>query len=113
MKLATLDDGSRDGTLILVSRDLTEAAAAADIAPTLQRALDEWKQVQPALVARNASLNGGKAKDRFAFDPRRCLAPLPRAYQWVDASAYVNRMDLVRKARGAEMPPSFWQDPLI
>ncbi|MCC5886764.1 MAG: fumarylacetoacetate hydrolase family protein [Gammaproteobacteria bacterium] len=113
MKFATLDDGSRDGALILVSKDLKTAIAAGDIAATLQRALDEWKQVAPALEARSDALNAGAAEDSFAFDTGRCLAPLPRAYQWVDASAYVNHMELVRKARGAEMPPSFWQDPLM
>ncbi|MCC5873989.1 MAG: fumarylacetoacetate hydrolase family protein [Gammaproteobacteria bacterium] len=113
MKLASLNDGSRDGCLILVSQDLSEAVAAADIAATLQGALDDWKQVAPALAARSDALNAGKAEYRFPFAAHRCLAPLPRAFQWVDASAYVNHMELVRKARGAEMPPSFWEDPLI
>jgi fumarylacetoacetate (FAA) hydrolase len=113
MKLATLDDGSRDGQLLVVSRDLSRAVAARDIAATLQRALDEWPAPVPALKQRYDALNTGTASGAFAFDPARCLSPLPRSYHWADGSAYVNHVELVRKARGAELPPSFWEDPLI
>lgn len=113
MKLATLDDGSRDGSLIVVGRDLREAASAADIAATLQQALDDWARIAPALAERAQAIASGTARGTFPFEPSRCLAPLPRAYQWADGSAYVNHVELVRKARGAELPPSFWEDPLI
>ena len=113
MKLATLKTGGRDGTLIVVSRDLRTAVAASQVAPTLQAALDDWAHKAPKLAQLSTVLNGGKASDAFAFDPTRCASPLPRTYQWADGSAYVNHMELVRKARGAEMPPSFWTDPLM
>jgi fumarylacetoacetate (FAA) hydrolase len=113
MKFATRSDGSRDGHLILVSRDLGRAVAADDIAATLQRALDDWATLAPALQERYDALNAGTAEATFAFEPARCMAPLPRAYQWADGSAYVNHVELVRKARGAELPPSFWEDPLM
>lgn len=113
MKLATLNDGSRDGRLLLVSRDLRRAVAADDIRPTLQQALDEWPQILPALQRRYDALDDGTAEDAFDFDPARCHSPLPRAYQWADGSAYVNHVELVRKARGADLPPSFWEDPLM
>jgi fumarylacetoacetate (FAA) hydrolase len=109
VKLATLKDGSRDGRLALVSRDLARAAYAR-AAPTLQAALDRWSELSPALAAEAAALERGGG---FAFDPAACAAPLPRAYQWADGSAYVNHVALVRKARGAEMPASFWTDPLM
>ncbi|MGE0030761.1 MAG: fumarylacetoacetate hydrolase family protein [Steroidobacteraceae bacterium] len=112
MKLATLADGSRDGRLAVVSRDLTRAAPASTIAPTLQAALDDWARAKPALEALARELEAGGAGG-FAFDPARALAPLPRAYHWVDGSAYVNHVELVRKARGATMPESFWTDPLV
>lgn len=112
MKLATLADGSRDGRLAVVSRDLTRAAPAATIAPTLQAALDDWARARPALEALASELEAGRDGE-FAFDPARALAPLPRAYHWVDGSAYVNHVELVRKARGATMPESFWTDPLV
>jgi len=112
MKLATLADGSRDGRLAVVSRDLTRAAPVATIAPTLQAALDDWARAKPALEALARELEAGRAGE-FAFDPARALAPLPRAYHWVDGSAYVNHVELVRKARGATMPESFWTDPLV
>jgi fumarylacetoacetate (FAA) hydrolase len=111
MKLATLKSESRDGRLILVSRDLTRAALA-EAAPTLQAALDDWARVAPRLQAEQRALETGRA-DSFAFEEARCAAPLPRAYQWADGSAYVNHVALVRRARGAEMPESFWTDPLI
>ena len=112
MKLATLRDGSRDGRLVVVSRDLTRSAAAGTIAPTLQSALDRWADVAPLLevLARDVEL-GSVPLERF--HEREAMSPLPRAYQWVDGSAYVNHVELVRKARGAEMPASFWTDPLM
>jgi fumarylacetoacetate (FAA) hydrolase len=113
MKLATLKDGSRDGQLAVVSRDLTSAHFAAGIAGTLQRALDDWNFIAPQLEDLYATLNGGKARHAFPFDPARCMAPLPRAFQWADGSAYLNHVALVRKARGAEVPASFYEDPLL
>ncbi len=113
MKLASLDNGSRDGQLVLVSRDLSRAVPAPQAAPTLQSALDAWHSVAPRLEEVAAALEEGKATGSFPFDSGRVLAPLPRAYHWVDGSAYVNHVELVRKARGAEMPPSFWTDPLV
>jgi len=113
MKLATLKDGSRDGQLAVVARDLSCAHHATGIAGTLQRLLDDWNFLSPQLEDLYATLNEGKARHAFAFDPRQCMAPLPRAYQWVDGSAYLNHVELVRKARGAAMPASFHDDPLI
>jgi fumarylacetoacetate (FAA) hydrolase len=113
MKLATLKDGTRDGQLLVVSRDLRHAAIADAIAPTLQRVLDDWNFHAPQLQALYEALNQGRARQAFDFDAQTCMAPLPRAYQWADASAYVNHVELVRKARGAEMPAEFWTDPLI
>ena len=113
MKLATLRDGSRDGQLVVVSRDLALAHYASDIAGRMQRVLDDWQFVAPQLNDLYQTLNEGRARHAFAFDPRQCAAPLPRAYQWADGSAYVNHVELVRKARGAEMPASFWTDPLM
>ena len=110
MKLASLKSG-RDGTLVVVSRDLALAATVPTIAPSLQAALDDWDRAAPKLAAAYEQLNGGG--DGFAFRPERCASPLPRAYQWADGSAYVTHVELVRKARGAEMPASFWTDPLI
>lgn len=113
MKLATLKDGSRDGQLIVVSRDLATAHIADAIAPTLQRALDDWTFASPQLEDLYQTLNHGKLRHAFPFDPRRCMAPLPRAFQWVDASAYLNHVALVRKARNAPMPESLLTDPLM
>ncbi|USD38576.1 fumarylacetoacetate hydrolase family protein [Ferrimonas sp. SCSIO 43195] len=113
MKLATLNRGGRDGELLLVSRDLRQAVLATDIAPTLQQALDQWQQLAPRLEERYQQLNEGELSDAFDFDQTQCHSPLPRAYQWADGSAYVNHVELVRKARGADMPESFWTDPLI
>ncbi|PXX47778.1 fumarylacetoacetate hydrolase family protein [Undibacterium pigrum] len=113
MKLATLKDGSRDGQLLVVARDLKTAAIADGIAPTLQRALDDWNFIQPQLEELYNRLNAGRAAYSFEFDPKNCMAPLPRAYQWADGSSYVNHVELVRKARNAEMPDSFWHDPLM
>lgn len=113
MKLASYKDGSRDGQLIVVSRDLRQAHFATDIAPTLQSVLDDWDFLAPQLETLYNALNQHTALHSFPFDNTQCLAPLPRAYQWADGSAYVNHVELVRKARGAEMPPEFWTDPLI
>ncbi len=113
MKLATLNNGKRDGALVVVSRDLTRAVRVSEIASTLQAALDEWAEVAPRLEAVYQQLNEGRVTEAFPFDEASCLSPLPRAYQWADGSAYVNHVELVRKARGAEMPESFWHDPLM
>jgi fumarylacetoacetate (FAA) hydrolase len=113
MKLATLKDGSRDGTLALVSRDLARAIAVPEIAPTLQTALDEWDAIAPRLEQVYAQLNEGRAARAVAFDARQAHSPLPRAYQWADGSAYVNHVELVRRSRGATMPVEFWRDPLM
>jgi fumarylacetoacetate (FAA) hydrolase len=113
MKLATINDGSRDGQLAVVSRDLKTAHFAQAIAPTLQRALDDWDFIAPQLEDLYQTLNHARARHSFTFDANQCLAPLPRAYQWADGSAYLNHVDLVRKSRAAEMPPSYWHDPLM
>jgi fumarylacetoacetate (FAA) hydrolase len=113
VKLATLRDGTRDGRLAVVSRDLAAAAWADGIAKTLQQALDDWSSTAPRLAGLAATLDAGSAQGVFAFDPKAALAPLPRGHHWVDGSAYVNHVELVRKARGAEMPESFWTDPLV
>ena len=111
MKVASLKHG-RDGQLVQVSRDLTRYCEAGDIAPTLQAALDDWARLEPALADRAAALEAGLVNSRD-FDPAACDAPLPRAYHWADGSAYVTHVELVRKARGAELPQSFWEDPLV
>ncbi|EHK5438941.1 fumarylacetoacetate hydrolase family protein [Aeromonas hydrophila] len=113
MKLATLNNGKRDGALVVVSRDLSRAVRVPQLAATLQAALDEWAELAPKLTAVYQQLNDGACADAFPFDETACLSPLPRAYQWADGSAYVNHVELVRKARGAEMPSSFWHDPLM
>ena len=112
MKLATLKTEGRDGRLVLVNRDLARAVMA-EAAPTLQAALDDWSGIAPRLWAQQVAFESGHASGSFAFDEARCASPLPRAYQWADGSAYVNHVALVRRARGAEMPQSFWSDPLI
>ena len=112
MKLATLRDGSRDGKLVLVNRALTRCTEASHIAPTLQAALDNWDRVLPKLETLAESLEHD-AVPSLRFHEHDALSPLPRAYQWADGSAYVNHVELVRKARGAEMPSSFWTDPLM
>ena len=113
MKLATLKDGTRDGQLVVVSRDLRTAAIADAVVGTLQRALDDWTFYAPQLLDLYDSLNQGRARHAFPFDSKSCMAPLPRAFQWADGSAYVNHVELVRRARGVEMPPEFWTDPLM
>ncbi len=109
MKLASLKDG-RDGRLVVVSRDLTRYLDAAEVVPTLQAALDDWANARPGLERLAGRLEAGEGQ---AFDEANCASPLPRAYQWADGSAYVNHVELVRKARGAEMPATFWTDPLM
>jgi fumarylacetoacetate (FAA) hydrolase len=111
MKLASLKQG-RDGQLVVVSRDLSRFASAAAVAPTLQAALDDWTSAEPRLTEIADSLEAGRIAHR-PFDPKAVASPLPRAYQWADGSAYVNHVALVRKARGVEVPPSFWTDPLM
>jgi len=113
MKLATYKDGSRDGQLVVVSRDLGTAHYATGIASRLQQVLDDWNFLSPQLQDLYAQLNAGQARHAFAFDARLCMAPLPRAYQWADGSAYINHVELVRRARGAEVPASFYTDPLM
>lgn len=113
MKLASYKDGSRDGQLVVVSRDLSSAHYATGIATRMQQLLDDWNFLSPQLEDLYTTLNHGKARHAFAFDPKLCMAPLPRAYQWVDGSAYINHVELVRKARGAEVPESFYTDALM
>ena len=112
MKLATLKDGSRDGKLVVVSRDLTRCTDASFLVRTLQAALDDWQRIAPHLASLAESLEVGSVPAQ-RFHESEAHAPLPRAYQWADGSAYVNHVELVRKARGADMPASFWTDPLI
>jgi fumarylacetoacetate (FAA) hydrolase len=113
MKLATYKDGSRDGQLVVVSRDLSTAHYASGIATRLQQLLDDWGFISPQLEELSQTLNHGKARHAFAFEPEKCMAPLPRAYQWADGSAFINHVELVRKARNAEVPASFYTDPLM
>ena len=113
MKLATYKDGSRDGQLVVVSRDLGSAHYATGIAARLQQVLDDWNFLSPQLQDLYDQLNAGRARHAFPFDPRQCMAPLPRAYQWADGSAYLNHVELVRRARNAEVPASFYTDPLM
>ena len=117
MKLATKNNGRRDGLLMVVSRDLSQCVAATEICQalaipaTMQGALDHWQQAAPQLE--DFMLNAGQVAQAEPFIATQCTSPLPRAYQWADGSAYVNHVELVRKARGAEMPASFWTDPLM
>jgi fumarylacetoacetate (FAA) hydrolase len=113
MKLATYKDGSRDGQLVVVSSDLAAAHYAAGIATRMQQALDDWNFISPQLQDLYETLNAGRTRHAFAFDAKQCMAPLPRAYQWADGSAYLNHVELVRKARGAELPESLSTDPLM
>jgi fumarylacetoacetate (FAA) hydrolase len=110
MKLGTLKDGTRDGKLVVVSRDLTKVVAAQDIAPTLQRALDDWARAEPALRALAARLEKGNAPGAFAFEPAKMMAPLPRAYQWIDGSVFKNHGELMKKAFDTENKVSFPED---
>ncbi len=113
MKLATLKNGTRDGALAVVSRDLARAVTVPNIAATLQDALDDWWDTEPQLKAVYKRLNAGEIADAVAFSPQAAESPLPRAYHWVDGSAYLVHVELVRKARGAEVPESFYSDPLV
>jgi fumarylacetoacetate (FAA) hydrolase len=114
MKLATLKTAnSRDGELCVVSQDLKTAFCVPQIVANLQAALEQWSHYEPILQGIYEDLNAGKLQDAFPFDATLMASPLPRAYQWVDGSAYVNHVELVRKARHAEMPANFWTDPLM
>ncbi|MCG9582736.1 fumarylacetoacetate hydrolase family protein [Vibrio tubiashii] len=113
MKLATLKNDSRDGLLVVVNKALTKCVAVPEVAQTMQEALDNWNHVESQLNEVYVALNNGELTSEMPFDPALSESPLPRAYQWADGSAYVNHVELVRKARGAEMPPSFWTDPLM
>ncbi|MCO7227216.1 fumarylacetoacetate hydrolase family protein [Pleionea sp. CnH1-48] len=113
MKLASLKNNTRDGQLVVVSRDLTKAVAVPHVAATMQALLDNWAELSPKAEEVYAALNNGEVDGAFDFDQTKCESPLPRAYQWADGSAYVNHVELVRKARGAEMPETFWTDPLM
>ena len=120
MKLATYRDGSRDGQLVVVSRDLSSAHYATGIADRLQQVLDDWNFLSPQLQDLYDALNrgsdgaaGGKARHAFPFDPAMCMAPLPRACQWVDGSAYLNHVELVRLARHAPVPANYYTEPLM
>jgi fumarylacetoacetate (FAA) hydrolase len=113
MKLASLKEGGRDGTLVVASRDLARAVKASAIAPTLQRALEDWSNAAPRLSAMSEALNAGRADAAFALDIDALAAPLPRAYEFVDGSAYLPHVARVRRARGAEVPESFYTDPLM
>ena len=113
MKLATYKDGSRDGQLVVVSRDLSTAHYATGIADRLQQVLDDWNFISPQLQDLYQTLNNGKARHAFPFDPKMCMAPLPRAYQWADGSAYINHVELVRLARNSEVPANYYTEPLM
>ena len=113
MKLGSLKEGGRDGTLVVVSRDLSRAVRATGIAPTLQRALEDWENAAPRLAALAAALEDGSADGAFDVDMQALAAPLPRAYEFVDGSAYLPHVARVRHARGAEVPQSFYTDPLM
>ena len=113
MKLASLKQGGRDGTLVVVSRDLKHAVRATGVATTLQAALDDWSNAAPRLNALSEALNAGTAQGTFALDMAQLAAPLPRAYEFVDGSAYLPHVERVRRARGAEVPKSFYVDPLM
>ncbi|MDX1541159.1 MAG: 2-keto-4-pentenoate hydratase, partial [Geminicoccaceae bacterium] len=114
MKLASYKGPGRDGRLLLVTSDLTRAVEVPRIAPTLQAALDDWANIAPLLEEAWRELEAGAdSRQVTAFDPKECAAPLPRAFQFADGSAYLNHVELVRRARGAEMPESFKTDPLM
>jgi fumarylacetoacetate (FAA) hydrolase len=113
MKLATLKNGSRDGALIVVSRDLTHAVPAHHVCPNLREALERWDEVAARLRALSDRLNEGITVDAFAFDPSALESPLPRTFQWCDGSAYLHHAELVRKARNADMPAQLYTDPML
>jgi fumarylacetoacetate (FAA) hydrolase len=113
MKLATYKDGSRDGQLVVVSRDLSTAHYATGIAQRMQQVLDDWNFLTPQLEDLYQTLNSSKTRHAFPFDPGQCMAPLPRSYQWADGSAFLNHVELVRASRNSEVPASFYTDPLM
>jgi len=113
VRLASLKEGGRDGSLVVVDRALSGCLPVPEAAPHLQAALEDWDRCAPVLAAAARALDGGDVAGTQPFDPAACASPLPRAYQFLDGSAYVNHVELVRKARGAEMPESFWHDPLM
>jgi len=113
MKLASLKNNTRDGQLVVVNRDLSQAVTVPEIAHTMQQLMDDWSGLSPKVEAVYQQLNAGEAPNAFDFVQSDCESPLPRAYQWADGSAYVNHVELVRKARNAEMPATFWTDPLM
>jgi fumarylacetoacetate (FAA) hydrolase len=113
MKLATLKNNTRDGQLVVVNRSLNKAVVVTEIAKTLQAAIDDWDNISPKLEEVYERLNSGEVGNTIDFIQEHCESPLPRAYQWADGSAYVNHVELVRKARNAEMPETFWTDPLM
>ncbi len=113
MKLASIDNNTRDGQLVVVNKDLTKAVTVPEIAATMQFAIDNWKETETKLESVYNELNSGKLPNAFNFSSVRVLAPIPRAYHWADGSAYVTHVELVRKARNSELPESFWTDPLM
>lgn len=113
MKLATINNNTRDGKLVVVNKELTKAVAVSQIAPTMQFALDNWAKVEKDLKSVYENLNSNNVTDTIDFGTAKILAPIPRAYHWADGSAYVTHVELVRKARNAELPESFWTDPLM
>lgn len=113
MKLASLKNNTRDGQLVVVNKEINKAVSIPDIAKTMQELLDNWNELSPKAEVIYQKLNTGELADSFDFDQADCESPLPRAYQWADGSAYVNHVELVRKARNAEMPETFWTDPLM
>ena len=113
MKLASINNGTRDGQLVVVSKDLTQAVVVSEIATTMQAALDQWATKESLLKEVYDNLNAGKLSNTIDFTTAKIMAPIPRAYHWADGSAYVTHVELVRKARNAELPESFWTDPLM
>lgn len=113
MKLASIQNNTRDGQLVVVNRAMDKAVAVPHIATTLQQAMDNWSTLSPQLVDVFNQLQEGKVEDAFDFNPKQAMAPIPRAYHWADGSAYVTHVELVRKARNAELPATFWTDPLM
>lgn len=113
MKLATVKNNTRDGQLVVVNKTMTKAVSVAHIASTMQDAMDRWAEVEPQLQEVSQKLNSDELSDAFDFDVTQTMAPIPRAYHWADGSAYVTHVELVRKARNAELPDTFWTDPLI
>lgn len=113
MKLASLKNNTRDGQLVVVNRNLTKAVAVPEIAATMQQALDNWETISPRLEAVYQQLQDSNVENMIDFDSNNAMAPLPRSYHWADGSAYVTHVELVRKARNAELPDTFWTDPLM